>query len=74
MDIITYLCFGTSIEAIKAPSFKAPIITAMDASVVVFQLFKHFEWYKNMIMGCPRPISRAISPATRGLVDLQEVR
>lgn len=73
MDVITYLCFGKSVDAIEAPEFKSPIIVAMDASVEVFRRFKHFDWYKNMIMGCPPKISRVISPDTAGLVDLQQV-
>jgi len=44
-----------------------------DASLPVFVRFKHSETYKNMIMNCPPGLSRIISPATAGLVDLQEV-
>jgi cytochrome P450 len=73
MDIITYLCFGQSVDAINAPGFKAPIIEAMDASLPVPTYFKHSELYKNMIMKCPPDLSRKISPATRGLVDMQEM-
>lgn len=74
MDIITRLCFGTTVDAIHAPDFKAPIIVAMDASLPVFVRFKHFEWYKNMIMNCPPNLSKILSPPTAGLVDLQQVR
>jgi cytochrome P450 len=73
MDIITNLCFGTSVDAINAPGFKAPIIEAMDASLPVFIRFKHSEMYKNMIMNCPPELSKRISPATRGLVDMQQM-
>ncbi|KAJ9663462.1 hypothetical protein H2201_005670 [Coniosporium apollinis] len=73
MDVITYLCFGASVDAIEAPDFKAPIIEAMDASLPVFVRFKHAEWYKNMIMNCPPNISRVVSPETAGLVDLQQI-
>lgn len=73
MDVITYLCFGASVNAIEAPDFKAPIIEAMDASLPVFVRFKHAEWYKNMIMNCPPNISRVVSPETAGLVDLQQI-
>ena len=73
MDVVTYLCFGQSMDAINAPEFKAPIIEAMDASLPVFVRFKHSELYKNMIMNCPPDLSRKISPATRGLVDMQQM-
>jgi cytochrome P450 len=71
MDIVTYLCFGSSVDAINAPEFKAPIIAAMDASYPVVVRFKHSFLYKDMILGCPPKISKVISPSTRGLVDMQ---
>jgi len=74
MDIITFFCFGKSVDAINAPQFHAPIIEAMDASLPVFVWFKHSDIYKNMILKCPPKISKIISPPTRGLVDLQQVR
>jgi cytochrome P450 len=45
----------------------------MDASLPVFVRFKHSEMYKNMIMNCPPKLSKIISPATRGLVDMQQM-
>ena len=44
----------------------------MDASTNVFVAFKHSSMYKNMIIKCPPAVSRVISPATIGLVNLQE--
>jgi hypothetical protein len=73
MDVITYLSFGRSANAIDAPDFRAPIIEAMDASLPVFVRFKHAGWYKNMIINCPPGLSCMLSPATAGLVDLQQV-
>lgn len=73
MDIITYLSFGKSVDAIHAPEFKAPILVAMDASMPVFVAFKHFSFYKNMIINCPPKLSKILSPPTAGLVDLQQV-
>ncbi|KIX08873.1 uncharacterized protein Z518_03530 [Rhinocladiella mackenziei CBS 650.93] len=73
IDVITYLCFGNSVDAINAPDHKAPIIVAMDASLPVFVAFKHSSLYKNMIIHCPPTISKFVSPATSGLVDLQQV-
>ncbi|KAL2784370.1 cytochrome P450 [Aspergillus keveii] len=71
MDIITYLCFANSVDAVHAPNYEAPIILAMDASMGAFVRFKHANWYKNMIMNCPPKLSKIISPATAGLVELQ---
>lgn len=73
MDVVTYLCFGKSVDATNEPGFQAPIVEAMDASLPAFIGFKHSEIFKNMIMKCPPDLSRLVSPATRGLVDLQQV-
>lgn len=46
----------------------------MDASLPVFVGFKHSSLLKEVIINCPPNISRVVSPATSGLVDLQQVR
>ena len=74
LDIITYLCFGNSVDAINEPDFHAPIIRALDASTPVFIRFKHSTLYKNMIQKCPPRLAKIISPETSGLIDLQQVR
>ena len=71
MDIVTYLCFGTSAECIGAPGFAAPILKAMDVSLPILAAFKYYPWYKNMILGCQPALSKVLSPATSGMVDLQ---
>lgn len=45
----------------------------MDASLSAFVCFKHSPLYKNMIIKCPPTLSKIISPATAGLVDLQQL-
>lgn len=73
LDVITYLCFGNSIDAIKSLNYEAPIILAMDASMPVFTRFRYSSLYKNMIVNCPPNISKIVSPGTAGLVDLQQL-
>jgi hypothetical protein len=60
-------------SVIHRSPFNHVLMLHQDASLPVFVRFKHFETYKNMIMNCPPGLSRIISPATAGLVDLQEV-
>jgi hypothetical protein len=50
---ISDLCITNSVDAVYASNYEAPIILAMDASMVAFVHFKHATWYKNMIMNCP---------------------
>ncbi|KAF4226117.1 hypothetical protein CNMCM6805_005163 [Aspergillus fumigatiaffinis] len=72
VEVITYLCFGNNLDAISARNYEAPIIKAMDSSLPVFVSFKHSSLLKETIINCPPKLSRLISPATAGLVDLQE--
>jgi hypothetical protein len=46
---------------------------AMDSSLPVFVGFKHSSLLKAAIMNCPPRLSKIVSPATSGLVDLQQV-
>lgn len=71
MDIVTYLCFGASANCIPTPGFAAPILKAMDVSLPILAAFKYYPWYKNMILNCPPTLSKILSPATAGMVDLQ---
>ncbi|KAL4900134.1 hypothetical protein BDW74DRAFT_183087 [Aspergillus multicolor] len=71
VDVITYLCFAKSVNAVHAPNFKSPLLLAMDASMTVFPVFKHFHWLKDMIMNCPPKLTKLLNPALAGLVDLQ---
>lgn len=73
MDLITTFCFGKPIYAVDEPDFQAPIVMAMDASLPVFVGFKYSDIFKNMILKCPPRLSKILSPATSGLVDLQQV-
>jgi cytochrome P450 len=73
MDIVTYLCFGASVDAIEAPDFHAPLLEAMDASISTLMLFRHSHTYKDMILNCPPSIAKLAAPATRGLIDMQQM-
>lgn len=70
--IMADLCFGHSVDALKVPDYKAPIILAMDGTKPAFQRFKHSSMYKNMIMGTPPEIAKIIAPETKGLIELQQ--
>ncbi|KIW01726.1 uncharacterized protein PV09_06903 [Verruconis gallopava] len=73
MDIVTYLSFGASVDAIDSPDFHAPLLEAMDASIDTLMLFRHSHTYKDMILNCPPNIAKVVAPATRGLIDMQQM-
>lgn len=73
-DVVTYLCFGKSVDALGSQGFEAPILIAMDSSMLVFARFKYSHTYKDMIIGCPPWLARKLAPDTAGMIDLQQVR
>jgi hypothetical protein len=73
MDTITSFCFARSVNAIAAPGFRAPIVEAMEACLPSFVLFRHFGPIRKFVMGLPAWLSVILSPATAGLVHLQQI-
>lgn len=73
IDTITYFCFAKDVHALETPDFKAPIVTAMDASLPTFHLFHHLPWFRKIILGLPPNIAMKASPETAGLTQLQVV-
>ena len=72
-DVVTYICFATSLDCINAPDFRAPLLLAMDGSMDLLARFKHSRIYKNIFMSCPDKVTRIIAPEATGLLDLQAV-
>ena len=73
MDVITYLCFGQSLNAVNEPGFKAPLIEAMHNSTPLVPVFKHFKLIRKLIMSLPPNIAIATSPDIAGLIRMQVV-
>ena len=73
MDTITSFCFAKSVDAVDEPDFKAPIIEAMEASLLAFVLFKHFSLIRKAVFGMPPWLSVIASPQTAGLIHLQQL-
>ena len=73
MDVVTYLCFGESVDAIHEPRFEAPILVAMDSSMLVFSKFKYSHTFKDMMINCPPGLAKKFAPETAGMIDLQQV-
>ena len=71
IDNITSFCFATSVNAIDAPDFNAPIVEAMDNSLPTFHVFKHFPLIRKIIFALPPWLAIKASPETAGLTHLQ---
>lgn len=73
MDVITYLCFGQSGNAVDEPDFHDPLVEAMHNSSGIVPLFFHFKFFRKMIMGMPPDMAKSVAPETAGLVNMQQV-
>jgi cytochrome P450 len=73
LDIITYLSFGKSVQALETPGFKAPFIISMDSGATAFIRFKYSNTYKRLIMGTPPALAVLLSPPAAGMLNLQKM-
>ncbi|KAF7874896.1 hypothetical protein EAF04_002070 [Stromatinia cepivora] len=73
IDTITSFCFATSVEALSAPKFRAPVVLSMEDSLPSVITFRHFPLIRDIITGMPAWLSRKISPVTAGLIDMQQM-
>ncbi|KFY18588.1 hypothetical protein V493_08493 [Pseudogymnoascus sp. VKM F-4281 (FW-2241)] len=71
IDTITAFCFAQSVEAINETEFAAPIVEAMDNTLLAFHAFKYFPLLRKSILGIPPWLSLKISPQLAGLSRLQ---
>ncbi|KAK5057830.1 hypothetical protein LTR84_011831 [Exophiala bonariae] len=71
MDVITYLCFGQSGNAVDEPDFHDPLIEAMHNSTALVPVFFHFKIIRKLIMGMPPEMAKKSAPETAGLINMQ---
>jgi Cytochrome P450 len=74
MDVITYLCFGQSGNAVNEPDFHSPLIEAMHNSTTLVPIFFHFKLLRKLIMDMPPEMAKKSAPEAAGLINMQQVR
>ncbi|KAI9739227.1 MAG: hypothetical protein M1834_007440 [Cirrosporium novae-zelandiae] len=72
MDIITYLCFGRSVNSIDEPDFHAPLIESVDTSVFTPVYMKHSALYRWIIANVPRKLAMIVAPGSAALLVMQQ--
>ena len=73
VDTISAFCFGKSLDALSAPSFKAPIVQAMDYANPEFPPFRHLPSYRNLIWALPPAIATRFLPDTSGFAQISNL-
>ncbi|KAK6842675.1 hypothetical protein PG987_003535 [Apiospora arundinis] len=73
LDAATDFCFGTSLEALDAPEFRAPLLVAMDAALPGFVVMKHFPLLRKIALSLPSWFVGGLYPDMVGLPRTQEM-
>ncbi|KAK8042079.1 hypothetical protein PG993_006602 [Apiospora rasikravindrae] len=73
LDAATDFCFGTSLDALDAPEFRAPLLVAMDAALPGFVVMKHFPLLRKIALHLPPWLIGTIYPDLVGLPRTQEM-
>lgn len=73
LDAATDFCFGTSLDALDAPDFRAPLLVAMDAALPGFAVMKHFPLLRKVALSLPPWFVGRLYPDMVGLPRTQEM-
>ncbi|PGH18252.1 hypothetical protein AJ79_00591 [Helicocarpus griseus UAMH5409] len=73
VDTITSFSFARSVDAMDVPEFCAPIVQAMEDSILPMLVFRHFSFLRTIIMGLPPWLSVRINPDTAALVHMRQM-
>ncbi|KAJ5046622.1 uncharacterized protein L3040_003860 [Drepanopeziza brunnea f. sp. 'multigermtubi'] len=73
VDTVQEFCFGKSVHAMEEADFRAPLVTAMDAALPTFFIFKNFPLFRKTLLSLPPWLAVRASPKTAGLIHLQEI-
>lgn len=73
LDAATDFCFGTTLDALDAPGFRAPLLVAMDAALPGFAVMKHFPLLRKVALHLPPWLVGALYPDLVGLPRTQQM-
>ncbi|PPQ71154.1 hypothetical protein CVT24_009835 [Panaeolus cyanescens] len=69
LEIITSYCFAQSSKALESPDFKNDILTAMDLTLPMIWVFKHFPIIRKVLLGVPECFASVLRPSTKGILE-----
>lgn len=69
LEIITAYCFARSPDALEAENFQHDILTALDQTLPMIWVFKHFPLIKHVLLGVPESWASVLKPSTRGILE-----
>ncbi|KAJ3511126.1 hypothetical protein NLJ89_g4275 [Agrocybe chaxingu] len=69
LDIITSYCFAKSSSFSDYDNFQNPILDAMDQTLPMIWVFKHFPLIKAMLLNVPECFASVLKPSTKGILE-----
>jgi len=68
LEIITSYCFSKS-EVVEGKNFQNDVLEAMDSSLPLLWVFKHFPLFKRLLLLVPDIVASILKPAARGIIE-----
>ncbi|PPQ68061.1 hypothetical protein CVT26_007345 [Gymnopilus dilepis] len=69
LEVITAYCFATSSNALNSDNFQNGILEAIDQTLPMIWVFKHFPLIKTLLLGVPECFASVLKPSTKGILE-----
>lgn len=67
--MITAYCFGIKADPLVSEDFQNDILSAMDATLPMIWVFKHFPFIKSILLNVPEWTAAYLKPSTIGILE-----
>ncbi|KAF9465534.1 cytochrome P450 [Collybia nuda] len=69
LEVITAYCFGIKADPLVSEDFQNDILSAMDATLPMIWVFKHFPFIKFILLNVPEWTAAYLKPSTLGIIE-----
>ncbi|PPQ79817.1 hypothetical protein CVT25_002971 [Psilocybe cyanescens] len=69
LEVITSYCFAKSSNALDSENFQNEILIAIDQTLPMIWVFKHFPLIKRILLGIPECFASVLKPSTTGILE-----
>ncbi|KJA28231.1 hypothetical protein HYPSUDRAFT_809867 [Hypholoma sublateritium FD-334 SS-4] len=69
LEVITSYCFGKSSNALDYKNFENDILAAIDQTLPMIWVFRHFPLIKSLLLGVPECFASVLKPSTVGILQ-----
>ena len=68
LEVISAYCFASSAHTLDSENFQSEILTAIDNSLPMLWVFKHFPLVKSLLLGVPECFASVLKPSAKGIL------